>query len=146
MDLKHNEVLYFEVKNPEKFKLENNKEIKRLFKEQNSFQIKKIRILSNQILKINIDKIINLKDNKTLPNLDTLNNFENNINNENNYNDNNSYNNTNNCNNKREINFFGLLLRVSKDFLTPSYNLIIQINGGGCFTQSSESHLIYLKK
>jgi hypothetical protein len=46
----------------------------------------------------------------------------------------------------KDINFFGLLLKVSKDFLTPSYNLIITINGGGCFSQSSESHLIYLKK
>lgn len=49
-------------------------------------------------------------------------------------------------NKNKEINFFGLLLKVSKDFFTPTYNLIIHINGGGCFSQSSESHLSYLKK
>ena len=46
----------------------------------------------------------------------------------------------------REINFFGLLLRVSKDFLTPNYNLIIHIAGGGFFSQSSESHVHYLSE
>jgi acetyl esterase/lipase len=44
----------------------------------------------------------------------------------------------------REFNFFGLLLRVSKDFLTPSYNVILHIPGGGFFSQSSSSHLDYL--
>lgn len=46
----------------------------------------------------------------------------------------------------REVNFFGLLLRVSKDFLTPNYNMILHISGGGFFSQSSESHLNYLTK
>jgi hypothetical protein len=46
----------------------------------------------------------------------------------------------------REVNFFGLLLRVSKDFLTPSFNVILHIPGGGFFSQSSESHLDYLSK
>jgi hypothetical protein len=45
-----------------------------------------------------------------------------------------------------EFNFFGLLLRVSKDYLTPSYNLVIHIHGGGVMSQSSESHLSYLTK
>jgi hypothetical protein len=44
----------------------------------------------------------------------------------------------------KEYNFFGLLLRVSKEFLTPSYNVILHIPGGGFFSQSSSSHLDYL--
>lgn len=44
----------------------------------------------------------------------------------------------------KEFNFFGLLLKVSKEFLTPSYNLILHIHGGGFFSQSSISHLDYL--
>jgi hypothetical protein len=45
----------------------------------------------------------------------------------------------------KDTNFFGLLLRISKDILTPSYNVIIHIQGGGFFSQTSESHLDYLK-
>jgi hypothetical protein len=45
-----------------------------------------------------------------------------------------------------EFNFFGLLLRVSKDFLTPTYNLIIHTHGGGVISQSSKSHLSYLSQ
>jgi hypothetical protein len=73
----------------------------------------KIRILTNQIIKIN-------------------------------YGYQNLMNSRNNAN--KEINFYGLLLKVSKEYLTPTYNLIIHIHGGGFYTQSSESHLNYLFK
>lgn len=53
----------------------------------------------------------------------------------------------NGCNgNYKELNFFGLLLKISKDLLLPSYNVIIHIHGGGFVSQSSESHLSYLIK
>jgi len=76
----------------------------------------KIRVLTNQIIKINYDyqnlyeKKVEIKSNM------------------------------------KEINFFGLLLRVSKDFLTPNHNVILHIPGGGFLSQSSESHLSYLTK
>lgn len=47
---------------------------------------------------------------------------------------------------RKEINFFGLLLRVSKDLLTPSSNLIFHINGGEFVSQSSNSHYSYLSR
>ena len=81
--------------------------------------MKKIRVISNQILKIKYETI-NL--NEKIEDISKK-NFKN-----------------------KEINFFGLLLKVSKEFFTPTYNLIIHINGGGCFSQSSESHLSYLNK
>jgi acetyl esterase/lipase len=46
----------------------------------------------------------------------------------------------------KEINFFGLLLRMSKDFLIPNYNVILHVHGGGFLSQSSESHLSYLTR
>ena len=114
--IKYNEVLYFYCNELENFKFLNNKTTEKAFKNQSSFNLKKIRILSNQILKVGIEQSKFIDNN---------NNEDNKI---------------------KEINFFGLLLKLSKDFLTPSYNLIIHLNGGGCFSQSSESHLLYLKK
>ena len=78
--------------------------------------IMKIRILTNQLIKVNYD-IQNLVIHKQFEESNT-----------------------------KEINFFGLLLKVSKEFLIPSYNLIFHVNGGGFLSQSSESHLSYLKK
>jgi hypothetical protein len=93
--------------------------VKEIYTNQNSYQLKKIRVLSNQILKIKYETINLHEKVEEKPAKEAKN---------------------------KEINFFGLLLKVSKDFFTPTYNLIIQINGGGCFSQSSESHLTYLKK
>jgi len=45
---------------------------------------------------------------------------------------------------KKELNFFGLLLRYSKDFLTPNYNVILHIHGGENVSQSVQSHISYL--
>ena len=141
-NLKFNEILYFELNEKEQensmnnFKFVNNKEIKKAFKNQNSYLIKKIRVLSNQNLLINAEHKSNINENEV------LNTFTNNINDQNNSN----INNTKIKDKEKEINFFGLLLKASKEFLTPSYNVIIHLNGGGCFSQTSESHLIYLKK
>ena len=73
----------------------------------------KLRILSNQIIKINYgyQNLLTKKENKA-----------------------------------NEINFFGLLLKVSKDFLTPTYNVIIHIHGGGVCLQSSQSYISYLSE
>lgn len=104
---KVNEIIYLSKMNYENFKLiSENEKIKLTTK-----YLMRIRILSNQLLKLNFD-------------------FQNLLQNE--------------PRTMREINFFGLLLKVSKEFLTPNYNLIIHIPGGGFFSQSSESHLSYL--
>lgn len=112
-------MLYFYSKNLENFSFVDNNKGKEIYSNQNTYELKRIRIISNQILKIKFENInLNEKTEEKPIKLKKNN----------------------------EINFFGLLLKVSKDFFTPTYNLIIQINGGGCFSQSSESHLIYLKK
>ena len=117
--IKHNEILYFYTEDRNNFCFLDNNKAKKIYRNQNSYHLKKIRVLSNQILKIHYETIdLNLQVEEK-PAKKSKN---------------------------KEINFFGLLLKVSKDFFTPTHNLIIQINGGGCFSQSSESHLTYLKK
>jgi hypothetical protein len=108
--IKQNEVLYIQCKNLSNFSIFKEKEVKKEF-----FQnyLIKIRIITNQLVKINYG-------------------YQNLLNNRSNI--------------SKEINFFGLLLKVSKEYLTPTYNLIIHIHGGGLYTQSSESHLDYLFK
>lgn len=101
------------------FSFLDNKKAKEIYRNQNSYHLKKIRVLSNQILKIQNETIDLNQKVEEKPAKQAKN---------------------------KEINFFGLLLKVSKDFFTPTHSLIIQINGGGCFSQSSESHLTYLKK
>ena len=104
------------LKNLEKFRLLNEKEgIKKIIVLGNC-NIMKIRILTNQLIKVN-HEIQNFLIQKQ---------FEE--------------------SNMKEINFFGLLLKVSKEFLIPSYNLIFRVNGGGFLSQSSESHLSYLNR
>jgi len=113
---KTNEIIYLPLKNLEKFRLYNEKMgIKKIATFGND-NIMKIRILTNQLIKVNYD-IQNLVIHKQFEESNT-----------------------------KEINFFGLLLKVSKEFLIPSYNLIFHVNGGGFLSQSSESHLSYLKK
>lgn len=111
---KFNEILYYSLKNLDNFKIYNEKEgLKKSQTIKNNFV--KIRILTNQIIKIN-------------------------------YEHQNLYEKPIKKNKMKEINFFGLLLKVSKEFLTPSYNVIIHLNGGGFYSQSSESHLNYLSE
>jgi hypothetical protein len=113
--IRTNEIIYMPKKNFETYKLLNEKEgFKKNLVNKNLI---KIRLLTNQIVKINFD-YQNLYEIAKKPEVKRI----------------------------KEINFFGLLLRVSKDFLTPSYNVILHIPGGGFFSQSSESHLNYLSK
>jgi hypothetical protein len=110
--IKFNEILYLSKKNFENFKIISEKE--RLLRNTSVNKLIKIRIITNQLIKINYEYqnlYEKIKEEKF-----------------------------------REVNFCGLLLRVSKDFLTPNYNVIIHISGGGFFSQSSESHLNYLTK
>lgn len=122
--IKTNEIIYFfPKKNLENFKLLNEKEGQKRIQNGSMASgssnpgknLIRIRILTNQAIKINYDHQ-NLLATKTVQKFPNM----------------------------KEINFFGLLLRVSKDFLTPSYNVIFHIPGGGFFSQSSESHLAYL--
>lgn len=112
-------MLYFYSDCLQNFSFIERKKAKKIFKNQNSFELKRIRILSNLIIKVQNEPINLIDPIEETPKSEIK---------------------------SKEINFFGLLLKVSKDFFTPTYNLIIQINGGGCFSQSSESHLNYLKK
>jgi hypothetical protein len=107
-----NDIIYIPLSKIENFKLIKEKERPEKF---NTPHIK-IRLLTNQAIKINYDKQ-NLTERKVEVK-----------------------------SKMREINFFGLLLRVSKDFLTPTHDVILHIHGGGFSSQSSESHLTYLKE
>jgi hypothetical protein len=111
-NIKFNEIVFLPKKKFENFKVLSEKEgLKRNTGVKNLI---KIRIVTNQLIKINYE-YQNLYEKKKEERF-------------------------------REVNFFGLLLRVSKDFLTPSYNVILHIPGGGFFSQSSESHLNYLTR
>ena len=111
---KINDILYLHL-NLERMKLINEKDFIKNFPNKGNNSLK-IRILTNQSIKVNYDPL-NLQNSPILEEPLT-----------------------------KEINFFGLLLKVRKEFLIPSCNLIIHINGGGVLNQSSESHLCYLNK
>ena len=113
---KLNEVFYMPLKNPDKIKLLNEKEGMKMSDDAGNSNLMKIRILTNQLIKVNYELLV----------IQNLKNLE--------------------ISNKKEINFFGLLLKVSKELIIPNCNVILHINGGGFLCQSSESHLSYLNK
>ena len=112
----NNEVIYLSTKNLDNFNLLTEKEFLKKSKINQCNSFIKLRIITNETIKINYyntNLIIKSKEEKSQ---------------------------------FKEINFFGLLLRASNYFLKPNYNLIIHIHGGGFYSQTSESHLKYLNE
>lgn len=114
---KFNEILFIEDNYIEtEFRLKTQKDLKNLKKEQIISKYTQIRVITNNQICFNTTGPINLIDKKDDKPV------------------------------KKETNFFGLLLKLSKDYLTPFYNVILHIHGGSYFNQTSESHLFYLSE